>query len=71
MKGTIEAYLTIPVPKRNGSRVFGPVIMALTEAEKMALKMWNCKLCLLMRIILLVAVFIRILVLYDSPTEFF
>jgi len=34
MKGTVEAYLTIPMPRRNDSHVFGPVIMALTEAEK-------------------------------------
>ena len=34
MKGTVEAYLTIPMPKRNDSHVFGPVIMALTEAER-------------------------------------
>ena len=34
MKGTVDAYLTIPMPRRNDSHVFGPVIMALTEAEK-------------------------------------
>lgn len=34
MKGTVESYLTIPMPRRNDSHVFGPVIMALTEAEK-------------------------------------
>ena len=34
MKGTVEAYLTIPMPRRNDSHVFGPVIMALTEAER-------------------------------------
>ncbi len=34
MKGTVEAYLTIPMPRRNDSHVFGPVIMALTEAYK-------------------------------------
>ena len=34
MKGTVEAYLTIPMPRRNDSHVFGPVIMALTEACK-------------------------------------
>ena len=38
MKGTVEAYLTIPMPKRNDSHVFGPVIMALTEAENNGIK---------------------------------
>lgn len=33
MKGTVEAYLTIPMPRRDDSHVFGPVIMALKEAE--------------------------------------
>lgn len=33
-KGTVEAYLTIPMPRRNDSHVFGPVIMALTEAYR-------------------------------------
>jgi len=33
-KGTVESYLTIPMPRRNDSHVFGPVIMALTEAAK-------------------------------------
>lgn len=39
MKGTVEAYLTIPMPRRNDSHVFGPVIMALTEAEKNGIKL--------------------------------
>ena len=34
IRGTVMAYLTIPMQKRNDSHVFGPVIMALTEAEK-------------------------------------
>ena len=38
MKGTVEAYLTIPMPRRNDSHVFGPVIMALTEAEKIGVE---------------------------------
>lgn len=33
MAGTVEAYLTIPMPRRNDSHVFGPVILALAEAE--------------------------------------
>ena len=33
-KGTVDSYLTIPMPRRNDSHVFGPVIMALTEADK-------------------------------------
>jgi len=34
MKGTIEAYLTIPFPRKDDSHGFGPIIMALTEAQR-------------------------------------
>jgi len=33
-KGTVESYLTIPMPKRDDGHGFGPTIMALTEAHK-------------------------------------
>ena len=38
IKGTVEAYLNIPMPRRDDSHVFGPVIMALTEAEKLGIE---------------------------------
>ncbi len=34
MKGTVEAYLVIPTPVKNDSHAFGPVILAMVEAEK-------------------------------------
>ena len=37
-KGPVEAYLNIPMPRRDDSHVFGPVIMALTEAEKLGIE---------------------------------
>ena len=34
MKGTVEAYLVIPTPVKNDSHAFGPIILAMVEAEK-------------------------------------